>query len=84
MRTLRLGEGDPIRITSATLVKGTFVKIQAQEKEFIEVSDPKAVYVSSLTGFITSDWILHSVWKVHSEILRHLLKATSLRFSTTC
>ncbi|KAG8678472.1 ubiquitin fusion degradation protein, partial [Ceratobasidium sp. 394] len=43
MRTLRLNEGDPIRITSANLVKGSFVKIQAQEKEFIEVSDPKAV-----------------------------------------
>jgi ubiquitin fusion degradation protein 1 len=43
MKTLRLKEGDPIRITSTTLPKGKFVKIQAQEKEFIEVSDPKAV-----------------------------------------
>ncbi|KAG8738725.1 ubiquitin fusion degradation protein [Ceratobasidium sp. 414] len=51
MRTLRLNEGDPIRITSANLVKGTFVKIQAQEKEFIEVSDPKAVLESSLRNF---------------------------------
>lgn len=47
MKTLRLNEGDPIRITSTTLPKGKFVKFQAQEKEFIEVSDPKAVYVSS-------------------------------------
>jgi len=51
MRTLRLNEGDPIRITSANLVKGSFVKIQAQEKEFIEVSDPKAVLESSLRNF---------------------------------
>ncbi|KAG9123296.1 ubiquitin fusion degradation protein [Ceratobasidium sp. 392] len=49
--TLRLNEGDPIRITSANLVKGSFVKIQAQEKEFIEVSDPKAVLESSLRNF---------------------------------
>ncbi|QRV86710.1 ubiquitin fusion degradation protein Ufd1 [Ceratobasidium sp. AG-Ba] len=51
MRTLRLNEGDPIRISTANLVKGTFVKIQAQEKEFIEVSDPKAVLESSLRNF---------------------------------
>ncbi|KAF8610688.1 UFD1-domain-containing protein [Ceratobasidium sp. AG-I] len=51
MRTLRLNEGDPIRITSTTLVKGQFVKLQAQEKEFIEVADPKAVLESSLRNF---------------------------------
>ncbi|KAG8734459.1 ubiquitin fusion degradation protein [Ceratobasidium sp. 423] len=51
MKTLRLNEGDPIRITSITLPKGNFVKFQAQEKEFIEVSDPKAVLESSLRNF---------------------------------
>ncbi|KAF8682395.1 UFD1 protein [Rhizoctonia solani] len=51
MKTLRLNEGDPIRITNTTLPKGQFVKIQAQEKEFIEVSDPKAVLESSLRNF---------------------------------
>ncbi|CCO26020.1 Ubiquitin fusion degradation protein 1 Short=UB fusion protein 1 [Rhizoctonia solani AG-1 IB] len=51
MKTLRLNEGDPIRITSTTLLKGQFVKLQAQEKEFIEVSDPKAVLESSLRNF---------------------------------
>lgn len=43
MKTLRLNEGDPIRITGAELPKGTFVKIQAQSTHFLEVSDPKAV-----------------------------------------
>ncbi|CAE6426055.1 unnamed protein product [Rhizoctonia solani] len=51
MKTLRLNEGDPIRITSTTLLKGKFVKFQAQEKEFIEVADPKAVLESSLRNF---------------------------------
>ncbi|KAL5636154.1 hypothetical protein ACGC1H_004841 [Rhizoctonia solani] len=51
MKTMRLNEGDPIRITSTTLPKGQFVKLQAQEKEFIEVSDPKAVLESSLRNF---------------------------------
>jgi len=45
MKTLRLNEGDPIRITGTELPKGKMVKIQAQSVHFLEVSDPKAVYV---------------------------------------
>jgi len=54
MKTLRLNEGDPIRITGAELPKGKMVKIQAQSVHFLEVSDPKAVYVSKST--LTSSW----------------------------
>ena len=43
MKTLRLNEGDPIRITGTELVKGKFVKLQAQSVLFLEISDPKAV-----------------------------------------
>ncbi|TFK30019.1 UFD1-domain-containing protein [Coprinopsis marcescibilis] len=46
MKTLRLNEGDPIRITGAELEKGKFVKLQAQSVHFLEVSDPKAVYLT--------------------------------------
>jgi ubiquitin fusion degradation protein 1 len=42
MKTLRLNEGDPIRITGAQLEKGKFVKLQAQQVHFLEISDPKA------------------------------------------
>ena len=49
MKTLRLNEGDPIRITGAELPKGKMVKIQAQSVHFLEVSDPKAVYVFKRT-----------------------------------
>jgi ubiquitin fusion degradation protein 1 len=45
MKTLRLSEGDPIRITGAQLPKGKLVKIQAQSTTFLEISDPKVVYV---------------------------------------
>ena len=45
MKTLRLNEGDPIRITGTDLPKGKMVKLQAQSVHFLEVSDPKAVYV---------------------------------------
>ncbi len=47
MRTLRLNEGDPIRVTGCELQKGKMVKLQAQTVDFLEISDPKAVYVLS-------------------------------------
>ena len=45
MKTLRLNEGDHIRITGTELPKGKFVKLQAQTVHFLEISDPKAVCV---------------------------------------
>ena len=45
MKTLRLEEGDPVRITGAELPKGKLVKLQAQSVHFLEISDPRAVYV---------------------------------------
>nr|GAT53259.1 predicted protein [Mycena chlorophos] len=54
MRSLRLSEGDPIRINTVTdLPKGQFVKFQAQEKHFIDLSDPKAVLEQALRNFQT-------------------------------
>lgn len=47
MKTLRLNEGDPIRITGAELPKGKLIKLQAQSVHFLEISDPKAVYVTT-------------------------------------
>lgn len=43
MKTLRLDEGEPIRVTGCELQKGKFVKLQAQTVDFLEISDPKAV-----------------------------------------
>ena len=48
MKTLRLNEGDAIRVTGAELPKGQFVKLQAQSTMFLEISDPKAVYVAHI------------------------------------
>lgn len=45
MKTLRLNEGDTIRISGVELPKGKFVKLQAQHVHFLEISDPKAVCV---------------------------------------
>jgi ubiquitin fusion degradation protein 1 len=51
MRTLRLNEGDPIRITGTELPKGKLVKLQAQSVHFLEISDPKAVLEQALRNF---------------------------------
>ncbi|WVO14954.1 hypothetical protein L204_102595 [Cryptococcus depauperatus] len=53
MKTLNLEEGDPIRLTGATLPKGKMVKIQAQSTDFLQVSDPKAVLESALRFYST-------------------------------
>jgi len=51
MRTLRLNEGDPIRITGTELPKGKLVKLQAQSVHFLEISDPKTVLERELRNF---------------------------------
>ncbi|TCD66015.1 ubiquitin fusion degradation protein [Steccherinum ochraceum] len=51
MRTLRLEEGEPIRITGTELPKGKMVKLQAQHVHFLEISDPKAVLEQALRNF---------------------------------
>ncbi|KAH9833077.1 UFD1-domain-containing protein [Rhodofomes roseus] len=51
MQTLRLNEGDAIRVTGAELPKGQFVKLQAQNTMFLEISDPKAVLEQALRNF---------------------------------
>ncbi|KAF8077860.1 ubiquitin fusion degradation protein UFD1-domain-containing protein [Lyophyllum atratum] len=51
MKTLRLNEGDPIRITGAELPKGKLVKLQAQSVHFLEISDHKAVLEQALRNF---------------------------------
>ncbi|KAI0724000.1 ubiquitin fusion degradation protein UFD1-domain-containing protein [Cerioporus squamosus] len=51
MQTLRLNEGDPIRVTGCELPKGKLVKLQAQTVDFLEISDPKAVLEQCLRNF---------------------------------
>lgn len=75
MKTLRLDEGDPIRVTGCDLQKGKFVKLQAQTVDFLEISDPKAVYVSIVyTFFKYIDKLLD--WSKLFDIFLPLLKGT--------
>ncbi|KAJ3089259.1 ubiquitin fusion degradation protein [Quaeritorhiza haematococci] len=53
MQTLLLNEGDIIRIKSVSLQLGTFVKIQPQSVDFLDITDPKAVLENALRNFST-------------------------------
>ena len=41
MQNLVLAEGDMVRIRSASLPKGTYVKLQPHTTDFINISNPK-------------------------------------------
>lgn len=43
MKTLSLEQGQIVQVVNATLPTGTFVKIQPQSVDFLDISDPKAV-----------------------------------------
>ena len=49
MQNLLLQEGAIVHVTNVTLKKATFVKFRPRSKDFLEISNPKAVYVPSAT-----------------------------------
>jgi ubiquitin fusion degradation protein 1 len=51
MRTLLLENGDIIRLKSTALPQATFIRIQPQSVEFLDISDPKAVLENALRNF---------------------------------
>jgi ubiquitin fusion degradation protein 1 len=51
MENMHLNEGDVLHIRSATIPKGSFVKLQPQTTDFIHLSNPKAVLERSLRHY---------------------------------
>lgn len=43
MKTMDISQGELVDMEAATLSKGTFIKIQAQSVDFLDITDPKAV-----------------------------------------
>lgn len=50
MQNLLLQEGDLVRFKSASLPKGTYVKLRPQSKDFLDITNPKAVCVAPRRG----------------------------------
>ncbi|XP_047328578.1 ubiquitin recognition factor in ER-associated degradation protein 1-like isoform X2 [Impatiens glandulifera] len=51
MENLLLQEGDIIRVKNVTLPKGTYVKLQPHTKDFLDISNPKAILETTLRNF---------------------------------
>ncbi|KAL3843402.1 hypothetical protein ACJIZ3_000805 [Penstemon smallii] len=51
MENLLLQEGDIVRVKNATLPKGTYVKLQPHTKDFLDISNPKAILETTLRNF---------------------------------
>ncbi|PIA54720.1 hypothetical protein AQUCO_00900950v1 [Aquilegia coerulea] len=51
MENMRLKEGDIVRIKNASLSKGTYIKLQPHTKDFLDISNPKALLETALRNF---------------------------------
>jgi len=51
MENMLLAEGDTVEVKNAALPKGTYVKLQPHTKDFLDISNPKAVLETSLRNF---------------------------------
>ncbi|KVH96644.1 Ubiquitin fusion degradation protein UFD1, partial [Cynara cardunculus var. scolymus] len=51
MENLLLQEGDIVRVKNVTLPKGTYVKLQPHTKDFLDISNPKAILETTLRNF---------------------------------
>lgn len=51
MQNMLLQEGDTVRVKNVTLPKGTYVKLQPHTKDFLDISNPKAILETTLRNF---------------------------------
>ncbi|KAI9081239.1 hypothetical protein K1719_036811 [Acacia pycnantha] len=51
MENMLLQEGDMVRVKNVTLPKGTYVKLQPHTKDFLDISNPKAILETTLRNF---------------------------------
>ena len=51
MKHLELQEGEILTLTNASLPKGSYVKLQPHSKDFLDISNPRAVLETTLRGF---------------------------------
>ncbi|KOM26855.1 hypothetical protein LR48_Vigan325s002700, partial [Vigna angularis] len=51
MENMLLQEGDIVKVKNVTLPKGTYVKLQPHTKDFLDISNPKAILETTLRNF---------------------------------
>ncbi|XP_035538841.1 ubiquitin fusion degradation protein 1 homolog isoform X1 [Juglans regia] len=53
IENMLLQEGDIVRVKNMTLPKGTYVKLQPHTKDFLDISNPKAIWRAILLKSFT-------------------------------
>lgn len=53
MENMRLQEGDIVILRNTSLPEGNFVKLQPHTKDFLDISNPKAMYKLNTTSCCT-------------------------------
>ncbi|XP_078448384.1 ubiquitin fusion degradation 1 [Wolffia australiana] len=51
MENMLLQEGDTVKVKNVALPKGTYVKLQPHTKDFLDISNPKAILETALRSF---------------------------------
>lgn len=51
MENMLLQEGDIVRVKNASLAKGSYVKLQPHTKDFLDISNPKAILETALRSY---------------------------------
>lgn len=51
MQNLLVEEGGVVKLASATLPKGTFVKLRPHSTDFLDITNPRAVLERTLRSF---------------------------------
>merc|ERR1719231_2039655 len=67
MQNLFLETGDKVTLRSVTLSKGTYVKLRPQNRDFLDISNPKATLENRLRGF-------SALTKGDTIVIRHASK----------
>ncbi|KYN95791.1 putative ubiquitin fusion degradation protein UFD1 [Plasmodium gaboni] len=82
MQQLNLKEGDIVRVTSVSLPKGTFVKLKPCSKDFMELSNHRAVLETALRNYATltigDNIVIHYLGKTYE------IKIVDLKPSFAC
>ena len=67
MENMLLQEGDIVRVKNVTLPKGTYVKLQPHTKDFLDISNPKAMWVSYfyvISSYLVLDVVYLDSWVI--------------------
>ncbi|XP_010521864.1 PREDICTED: ubiquitin fusion degradation protein 1 homolog isoform X2 [Tarenaya hassleriana] len=51
MQNMLLQEGDLVQVKSASLVKGTYIKLQPHTQDFLDITNPKAILETALRSY---------------------------------